>query len=52
MWAPAVLIPGYESIPVQTKIEYKTKDGNLYNEIISYTQFKPAILIQEEDYFV
>ncbi|RNA35759.1 EF-hand domain-containing D1 [Brachionus plicatilis] len=51
LWVPALSIKGYESIPVQAKIEYKDKDSNYFTEYISYTQFKPGILLQEEDYF-
>ncbi|CAF0782404.1 unnamed protein product [Brachionus calyciflorus] len=50
-WVPAVTLPGYESVPVQVKIDSKTKDGRYNTAYNVYTQFRPDLLIEEEDYF-
>jgi hypothetical protein len=43
---------GAKSVPVQIKIESKNNAGTGDIVIFSYTQFKPFLALQEEDYFV
>jgi hypothetical protein len=52
VWSPAVPVSSFPSIPIQIKTESKSVDGFMNTEIDSITQFKPFLLLEEEDYFV
>lgn len=43
---------GAKSVPVQIKVESKSNAGGGDILTFTYTQFKPFLALQEEDYFV
>jgi hypothetical protein len=51
-WTPAYPIEDFMSIPIQYKIETKTKSGDLNTIINSITQFRPTLFLDEEAYTV
>jgi hypothetical protein len=52
LWTPAYPVPGFQSIPVQYKLESKSTTGVLKTEFYTVTNFRPTNFIDEEAYVV